>query len=116
MFSRYSIETFGLLNENQKSKTDYQKSYNQIKAKKIKLDKKDIVKRFIDFVEDVYGSENLESNLDFIAKTLNKGEPVKVIENYFKEEFYLSHYKVYRQKPIYVLNKKAGLFLSYIFN
>ncbi len=116
MFLRYSPDSLGLLSEAARLNANYQKSYNKVLDNKIKLNKNDIVKRFIDFVESVYGRDNLQANLDFIAQSLNNGETLKVIENYFKEEFYLSHYKTYRQKPIYVLNRKDGMILSYIFN
>jgi len=63
----------------------------------------DIVNNFILFVEIVYGIDTLEQNLDFIAKALgNKGEtPRQVIRNYFVNDFYRDHLKVYQKRPIY---------------
>lgn len=64
----------------------------------------DIVGRFIDFVRVVYGAETLEENLKFIADALGgKGTPREVIRNYFLNDFYKDHCKVYKKRPIYWL-------------
>ena len=65
----------------------------------------DIVGRFAEFVEVVYGADTLEENLDFIASALgNKGDTSrKVIRNYFLKDFYADHLKVYQKRPIYWL-------------
>ena len=65
----------------------------------------DIVGRFAEFVEEVYGADTLEENLDFIASALgNKGDTSrKVIRNYFLKDFYADHLKVYQKRPIYWL-------------
>lgn len=72
----------------------------------------DIVGRFVDFVRVVYGAETLEENLKFIADTLGgKGTPREVIRNYFLNDFYKDHCKVYQKRPIYWLfdsGKKNG--------
>ena len=63
----------------------------------------DIVGKFVEFVKVVYGEENLEENLDFIANTLgNKGDTSRdVIRNYFLNDFMKDHLKVYQKRPIY---------------
>ena len=64
----------------------------------------DIVSRFIDFVNVVYGAEALEENLDFIAESLGvKGNETsrQTIRRYFLKEFYKDHLKVYQKRPIY---------------
>lgn len=63
----------------------------------------DIVGRFVEFVETVYGKDTLEENLDFIAQALgNKGNSSReVIRNYFIKDFYKDHLKVYQKRPIY---------------
>ena len=55
----------------------------------------DIVGRFVEFVETVYGKDTLEENLDFIAQALgNKGNSSReVIRNYFIKDFYKDHLK-----------------------
>lgn len=72
----------------------------------------DIVGRFIRFIEVVYGKETLQENLRFIAEALGgSGQPKDVIRNYFLNDFYADHLKVYQKRPIYWLfdsGKKNG--------
>lgn len=72
----------------------------------------DIVGRFVNFVETVFGKETLQENLKFIADALGgKGSPKAVIRNYFLNDFYADHVKVYQKRPIYWLfdsGKKNG--------
>lgn len=72
----------------------------------------DIVGRFVEFVRVVYGAETLEENLKFIADALGgKGTPREVIRNYFLNDFYKDHCKIYKKRPIYWLfdsGKKNG--------
>ena len=72
----------------------------------------DIVGRFIKFIETAYGSATLEENLRFIADALGgKGSSREVIRNYFINDFYADHLKVYQKRPIYWLfdsGKKNG--------
>ena len=72
----------------------------------------DIVNMFVQFVEVVYGKDTLEENLRFIADTLGgKGASRDVIRNYFLNDFYADHCKIYQKRPIYWLfdsGKKNG--------
>lgn len=72
----------------------------------------DIVGRFVEFIETVYGSDTLEENLKFIADALGgKGTPRDVIRSYFLNGFYADHCKTYQKRPIYWLfdsGKKNG--------
>ena len=72
----------------------------------------DIVEKFIAFIRTVYGEKTLEENLKFIADTLGgKGQPREVIRNYFINDFYKDHCKIYQKRPIYWLfdsGKKNG--------
>ena len=72
----------------------------------------DIVGRFIRFIEVVYGEDTLQENLRFIADALGgSGQPKDVIRNYFLNDFYADHLKVYQKRPIYWLfdsGKKNG--------
>jgi len=75
--------------------------------------KDDIVGRFVDFVRTVYGTDTLEENLKFIADALGeKGATSReVIRNYFLNDFYKDHCKIYQKRPIYWLfdsGKKNG--------
>jgi hypothetical protein len=72
----------------------------------------DIVGRFVKFIETVYGTDTLEENLQFIAAALGgKATPREVIRNYFINDFYNDHCKMYQKRPIYWLfdsGKKNG--------
>ena len=72
----------------------------------------DIVGRFVKFIEVVYGKDTLEENLKFIVNALGgKGQPREVIRNYFLNDFYKDHCKIYQKRPIYWLfdsGKKNG--------
>ena len=72
----------------------------------------DITGRFVDFVRVVYGADTLEENLKFIADALGgKGTPREVIRNYFLNDFYADHCKIYQKRPIYWMvdsGKKNG--------
>lgn len=72
----------------------------------------DVVGMFVNFVRTVYGSETLEANLQFIAKALGStGAPRDVIRQYFLNDFYKDHLKIYQKRPIYWLfdsGKKNG--------
>lgn len=74
--------------------------------------KDDIVGRFINFISAVYGKDTLEENLKFIADALGgKGQPKEVIRNYFLNDFFADHCKIYQKRPIYWLfdsGKKNG--------
>ena len=65
----------------------------------------DIVSRFVEFVKVVYGKDTLEENLGFIANALgNKGNTSReVIRNYFLNDFFKDHCKIYQKRPIYWL-------------
>ena len=72
----------------------------------------DITGRFVKWVEAAYGKDTLEENLKFIADALGgKGTPREVIRNYFINDFYADHLKIYQKRPIYWLfdsGKKNG--------
>ena len=72
----------------------------------------DIVGLFVEFVKTVYGAETLDENLKFIVDALGgKGQPKDVIRNYFLNDFYADHCKIYQKRPIYWLfdsGKKNG--------
>lgn len=64
----------------------------------------DIVGLFVEFVKTVYGADSLDENLKFIADALGgKGQPKDVIRNYFLNDFYSDHCKIYQKRPIYWL-------------
>ena len=67
----------------------------------------DITGRFIEFVRVVFGEDDLEANLTFIADSLGgKGTPKKVIRDYFINDFFKDHCQMYQvtgsgKRPIY---------------
>ena len=72
----------------------------------------DMMGRFVEFVRVVYGDSSLEDNLRFVTNALGgKGQPKEVIRNYFLNDFYTDHCKIYQKRPIYWLfdsGKKNG--------
>lgn len=73
----------------------------------------DIIGLFCDFVEETFGSEYLEENLDFIAEVLGRKSRRSrtvisrnsrdVIRRYFLKDFFRDHCKKYQKRPIYWL-------------
>ena len=117
MFGRYSLDMNGLAyagGEWDASKyTSFPADkYNIIPICSDEYFEDDIVNRFIEFVKVVYGAYTLDENLKFIADALGgKGQPKVVIRNYFLNEFYADHCKIYQKRPIYWLfdsGKKNG--------
>ena len=66
----------------------------------------DIVTLFVQWVKTVFGENDLEDNLKFIASALypNGGGTARdLIRQYFLNDFYKDHLKVYQKRPIYWL-------------
>lgn len=110
MFGRYSLDTEGLVFAGGEWDDTKYRSYIPDKDNCIPITddyyfEDDIVKRFTDFIKVVYGEETLEENLNFIAEALgNKGKTSReVIRNYFLNDFYKDHLKIYQKRPIYWL-------------
>lgn len=62
----------------------------------------DIVGKFIDFMRIAYGEETLQENLKYVAEAIGgKGTPKEVIRNYFLNDFFSEHCKMYQKRPIY---------------
>ena len=117
MFGRYSLDVDGLAYaggewDNSKYITYPADKYNIIPICDDEYFDDDVVGRFVKFIETVYGSDTLEENLKFIADALGgKGQPREVIRNYFLNDFYKDHCKIYQKRPIYWLfdsGKKNG--------
>ena len=88
------------------------------------IDDKDFSNVFIrvkEFVKFVYGEENLNDNLNFIAEALGNKDnknPEEIINGYFIKDFYKDHLQRYQNRPIYWLmnsgKKNAFSCLFYI--
>ena len=119
MFGRYSLDEDGLVYAG----GDF--DINRYKLFKADVDNiipitdqayfgDDIVERFKNFVEIVYGKETFNENFDFIAESLGKkGTETSedTIRRYFLNDFYNDHIKTYQKRPIYWLfdsGKKNG--------
>lgn len=107
MFGRYSLDEPGLAYaggewDASKYKTFPADKDNIIPICDDEYFEDDIVGRFVDYVENIYGSDTLDENLKFIADALGgKGQPKDVIRNYFLNDFYNDHCKIYQKRPIY---------------
>ena len=117
MFGRYSLDVDGLAYAGGEWDTSRYASFAVDKDNIIPICddeyfEDDIVGLFVEFVKNVYGANTLDENLKFIADALGgKGQPKDVIRNYFLNDFYSDHCKVYQKRPIYWLfdsGKKNG--------
>ena len=117
MFGRYSLDVEGLASAGGEFDWNKYQSFIPDKDNIIPICddeyfEDDIVGRFIKFIEVVYGKSTLDENLSFIASALGgKGNPGEVIRNYFLNDFYNDHCKIYQKRPIYWLfdsGKKNG--------
>lgn len=115
IFGRYSLNVEGLYI------TDSRKTFddviidrdNIIPITSDEYFEDDVVTKIVKVVSMVYGPAHLEENLDYIANALGgKGSSREVIRNYFINDFYSEHIKLYQKRPIYWLfdsGKKNGL-------
>ena len=117
MFGRYSLDVDGLAYAGGEWDASKYASFAADKDNIIPICddeyfEDDIVGLFVKFVKTVYGAETLDENLKFITDVLGgKGQPKDVIRNYFLNDFYKDHCKIYQKRPIYWLfdsGKKNG--------
>lgn len=117
MFGRYSLDMDGLAYAGGEWDANKYASFAAAKDNIIPICddeyfEDDIVGLFVEFVKTVYGADTLDENLKFIADALgDKGQPKDVIRNYFLNDFYKDHCKIYQKRPIYWLfdsGKKNG--------
>ena len=117
MFGRYSLDVERLAYAGGEWDADKYKTFPADKDNIIPISDDeyfddDMLGRFVEFVNTVYGTDTLEENLKFIADALGgKGTPREVIRNYFLNDFYKDHLKIYQKRPIYWLfdsGKKNG--------
>lgn len=108
MLGRYSLDVEGLAYaggawDSSRYKTFLPDEDNCIPITDEEYFSDDIVGRFVEFVRIVYGAEDLEENLAFIAEALgNKGKTSReIIRNYFLKDFMEDHIRIYQKRPIY---------------
>jgi len=71
----------------------------------------DATQRFREFVRVVWGEDNLQQNLDFVAESLclyaikakSSESSLETIRRYLSNQFYKDHLKTYKKRPIYWL-------------
>ena len=110
MFGRYSLDEPGLVYaggewDSRKYSTFIPDKDNCIPITDEAYFEDDLVGQFVGWMKKAFGEENLETNLDFIAKALgSKGATSReVIRNYFLNDFMKDHIKMYQKRPIYWL-------------
>ncbi len=111
MFGRYSLDEEGLVFAGGEFDLDRYERFkpdadNVIPIADEMYFEDDIVARFVSILNNVFGEESLEENLDFIADTLTKraNETSRQrIRRYFLKEFYKDHLQIYQKRPIYWL-------------
>jgi hypothetical protein len=117
MFGRYSLDTEGLAYaggdwDARKYRSFIPDKDNILPICDDEYFDDDILGRFVDYVRVVYGAEKLEENLKYIADALGgNGTSREVIRNYFLNDFFKDHCKIYQKRPIYWLfdsGKKNG--------
>lgn len=117
MFGRYSLDVEGLVYAGGEWDDSKYITFQPVKDAILPICdddyfENDITSKFIKWIETVYGTDTLEDNLTFISDALGgKGSSREVIRNYFLNDFYVNHCKVYQKRPIYWLfdsGKKGG--------
>jgi type II restriction/modification system DNA methylase subunit YeeA len=126
MFGRYSLEEEGIVYAGGNFNSDAYKSLkvdedNILPILSGSYIENDIITRFIEFVQIVFGKETLSENLEFLAISLGKkkNETAKeTIRRYFLNDFFRDHLQTYKKRPIYWLftsgKQKAFNCLIYI--
>ena len=114
MFGRYSLDEEGLVYAGGEFDASRYETYKVVEDNIIPITsdvylEDDLVNRFVEFVETVYGKETLEDNLSFVAEALGqkKNETARdTIHSYFLKDFFKDHAKMYSvtgsgRRPIY---------------
>jgi hypothetical protein len=120
IFGRYSLDREGLCYAGGKWDSSVYSTIIPCKDNIMTLNSPDsgLTRAVTDFVEKVYGSETLVENLRFIADALGgSGEPVTVIHNYLRKDFFADHFKVYKKRPIYwqFTSGKKSVFTAFMY-
>ena len=121
MFGRYSLDDKGIVYAGGKFDVNNYKTFIPDNDNIIPISDNenvyyndDIVGKFKDFIRVVFGKENLDININYIADILGKKgteSNEETIRRYFVNDFYNDHIKTYQKRPIYWLfdsGKKNG--------
>lgn len=114
VFGRYSIDEDGLIYAGGEWNLDKYRTFKPNKDNIILFtdrnyfnDDRDIIVRLKEFLINIYKPDSLSENMDFIAQTLDPKKFEKdegseqIIRNYFINDFYKDHDKIYQKRPIY---------------
>lgn len=110
MFGRYSLDVEGIAYAGGEWDADKYQTFTPDEDNCILITdeayaKDDIAELFGAWLKKVFGTEQYEENLKFVADALgNKGNSSReVIRNYFLTDFIKEHIKTYKKRPIYWL-------------
>ena len=110
MFGRYSLDVEGIAYAGGEWDADKYQTFTPDEDNCILITdeayaKDDIAELFGAWLKKVFGTEQYEENLKFVADALgNKGNSSReVIRNYFLNDFIKDHIKTYKKRPIYWL-------------
>lgn len=110
MFGRYSLDVEGIAYAGGEWDADKYQTFTPDEDNCILITdeayaKDDIAELFGAWLKKVFGTEQYEENLKFVADALgNKGSSSReVIRNYFLTDFIKDHIKTYKKRPIYWL-------------
>lgn len=127
MFGRYSLDKPGLILANAgETITDYLSQIpnptfmpdtdNVIPLMSMDWFTDDLAERFKEFLKITFGTENFDTNLQFIEKALGKNGKPLTIREYFLKDFYNDHTRRYKKRPIYWLfSSPKGSFNALIY-
>lgn len=114
VFGRYSLDQDGLVYAGGHWDTSLYSTFKPNKENIILLtdrqyfdDERDIIVRLREFLSKTFDPEYLTNNMNFIAQTLDPKKfergvsAEQIIRDYFVNDFYKDHAKIYQKRPIY---------------
>ena len=109
IFGRYSLDQPGLAFAGGTFDSNHYHSFNPDSDNIIPITHEhyfedDIIVQIEELISLIYGADQLEPNLAFIAEALEmkaNEDPRERIRRYFMKEFYKDHLKIYQKRPIY---------------
>lgn len=114
VFGRYSLDQDGLAYAGGDWNASLYSTFKPNKENIILLtdrqyfdDERDIIVRLREFLSKTFDPEHLTDNMNFIAQTLDPKKfergvsAEQIIRDYFANDFYKDHAKIYQKRPIY---------------
>lgn len=126
MLGRYSLDVPGIIHGGGARREDMYISYkpkSYIVISSCGIPENEIISELEKILAVLFGKESIENNMIFLAESLSNksvseiNETRKVLEKYFKTDFYKEHVKKYKKSPIYWLIQADKLqILTYMHN